>query len=111
MRFQDDLPGCALSRSICEFDLDECLVESRLIETTSFSTGSSVKVASVFVGDTGECGVFSSVNVSPVSARGGAIGKDATRAHTRATAQVRSGNRDIQYRNEKLKCGSTDCGG
>jgi hypothetical protein len=73
MRFQDDLPGCALSRSICEFDLDECLAESCLIETTSFSTGSSVKVASVLVGDTGECGVFSSVNVSPVSARGGAI--------------------------------------
>ena len=63
--------GCALSRSTDGLFCNE----GRVVESLSSSMASPANVASVFVGDTGDCGVFSSMKVSPVMARGGAICK------------------------------------
>jgi hypothetical protein len=45
---------------------------------------SPLKVASVFVGDAGDCGVFSSVKVSPVMVRGGVIVRKASATRPQA---------------------------
>jgi hypothetical protein len=70
-RTQDHLQGCAL----CAEDR-VCCDEGRGVHSSSSAISmmaSPARVVSVFVGDVGDCGVFSSIRVSPVMVRAGDI--------------------------------------